>query len=209
MSRLPTGFRPVLALAFGLLLAAPATAQTFAPSGRILSIGLGGGVTVPVSDAKDAFDSGFNGHGFVRLNLPLFPIQPRLDFTFQKLDVKDVQFAAPDFASGGTYTGGEQQVLSGLAQAQLALVRSGPVQPYVVAGVGLSSFKTTLEGDTGTASVDDTATKLTVNGGAGVNLKLGGLSGYVEGRIQNIMNDGELVDFKSVQLVPVSFGIVF
>lgn len=198
---------PLALLAFAP--AGPAAAQAFVPSGRILSVGLGGGVTVPVSDAKDAFDNGINGHGFVRLNLPLFPIQPRLDFTFQKLDVKDVAFAAPDFTGGESFTGGDQQVLSTLAQGQIALIQAGPVQPYLVAGVGFSSFKTTLDGGTTSGTIEDRTTKFTVSGGAGVNVKLGPVSGYVEGRLDNIMNDGELVDFSSVQLVPVSFGIVF
>ncbi len=32
---------------------------------------------------------------------------------------------------------------------------------------------------------------------------------FIEGRIDNIMSDGELVDLDSIQLVPVSFGFVF
>jgi len=47
-------------------------------SNRPVSFGIGGGVSVPVSDASDAFDTGFNGQGFVRFNLPQFPIQPRV-----------------------------------------------------------------------------------------------------------------------------------
>ena len=194
----------ILALAAG-----PAGAQNFAPSGKIVSFGLGGGMTVPVDDAKSAFDNGINGHGFVRLNLPVFPIQPRLDFTFQKLDIKDVSFVDPALGAGGTFNEGEQSVFSGLAQAQLALIKAGPIQPYLVAGVGLSSLKTKLEGDPGTDNVSESATKVTVNGGAGLNVKMGPISGFVEGRLNNIVNDGELMDFKSVQLVPVSFGLVF
>jgi opacity protein-like surface antigen len=203
---------PVFALA--ALLAAvvvpgAASAQNLAPSGRIVSFGLGGGVTVPVDDARSAFDNGFNGHGFVRLNLPVFPIQPRLDFTFQKLDIKDIAFVDPTLGAGGTFNEGEQSIFSGLAQAQLALLKAGPIQPYLVAGVGLSSLKTKLEGEPGTDNVSESATKLTVNGGAGLNLRMGPISGFVEGRIHNIVNDGELMDFESVQLVPVSFGLVF
>lgn len=215
MTRSPRLTAPaVLAFALAALVVAAAlpgaaSAQNFAPSGRILSFGLGGGVTVPVDDAKNAFDHGFNGHGFVRLNLPVFPIQPRLDFTFQKLDIKDISFVDPTLGAGGTFNEGEQSVFSGLAQAQLALIKAGPIQPYLVAGVGISSLKTKLEGEPGTDNVSESATKLTVNGGAGLNVKLGPVSGFVEGRLNNIVNDGELMDFKFVQLVPVSFGLVF
>jgi len=193
----------VPALALVAVLSTPAAAQSLAPGGRIVSIGLGGGVTVPVSDAQDAFNNGYNGHGFVRLNLPAFPIQPRIDFTFQKLDIEDVSFIAPDF------TGGEQQAMSALAQGQFAILGAGPVRPYLVAGVGWTGLTTTLDGGTTTGTVEDKTTEFTVSAGAGVNIKLGPLSGYVEARLNNIMSDGALISLDSVQLVPVTFGVVF
>jgi opacity protein-like surface antigen len=200
---------PAAVLAILLASASTVGAQALAPSGKIVSIGLAAGVTVPVSDAKNAFDNGVNGQGFIRLNLPMFPIQPRFDFTFQKLDIKDIAFVDPTLGAGGSYSEGEQSVLSGLAQAQMALIKAGPIQPYIIAGLGLSNFSTKLEGDPGTDNVSESATKLTVNGGAGVNVKLGPISGFIEGRINNIMNDGELVAFDSIQLVPITLGIVF
>jgi opacity protein-like surface antigen len=186
----------------------PAAAQNFAPSNKLLSFGIGGGVTVPVGDAKDAFDNGVNGHGFVRLNLPLFPIQPRFDFSFQRMDMKDVSIVMPS-QGPNPYTEGEQRVLAGLAQAQFALLKAGPIQPYLLAGVGFANVETKFEGDPGTDSFKGDATKLAVNGGAGVNIKMGPVSGFLEGRIDNIVNDGEMVAFDSIQLVPISFGIVF
>ncbi|MEO6461651.1 MAG: hypothetical protein ABIP29_01095, partial [Candidatus Eisenbacteria bacterium] len=103
----------------------------------------------------------------MRLNLPLVPIQPRLDFSFQKMDIKDVTFVDPTLAAGGTYSEGEQRILSGLAQAQLSLIKVGPIQPYLVVGVGFANMNTKLEGDPGTANISDNATKLAVNGGGG------------------------------------------
>lgn len=209
MTRPPVRPAPLAGLLLLLAFAAPAAAQDLTPSTRIVSFGLGGGVTLPVDDAKRAFDNGINGHGFVRLNLPMVPIQPRLDFSFQKMDIKDVSFVDPTLAAGGTYAEGEQRILSGLAQAQLSLLKVGPIQPYLVVGVGFANMNTKLEGDPGTENTSDNTTKLAVNGGGGVNLKLGPVSGFVEGRLDNIVNDGELVDFKSVKIVPISFGLVF
>src|SRR5436190_20425914 len=74
-------------------------------STRIVSIGLGGGVTVPVADAKDAFKTGFNGQGFVRFNLKMLPVVPRLDFTFSHFNLDDAKV-------GTTGTG---QLLAGVA----------------------------------------------------------------------------------------------
>lgn len=199
----------VLVLLLAAALASPASAQNAAPSNRIVSFGIGGGVTVPVDDAKDAFENGFNGHGFVRLNLPMVPIQPRFDFSFQKMNIKDVSFVDPALAAGGTYNEGEQRVLAGLAQAQLSLIKAGPIQPYIVLGVGFANMNTKLEGDPGTDNVSDNVTQLAVNGGGGFNLKLGPVSGFIEARLDNIVSDNKLVDFKSIKLVPVSFGLVF
>jgi opacity protein-like surface antigen len=199
----------VLFTALAALAAGPVAAQNLVPSGRLVSFGLGGGVTVPVDDAKHAFENGVNGHGFVRLNLPLVPIQPRVDFSFQKMDIKDVSFVNPALGAGGTYSEGEQRILTGLAQAQLSLIKAGPIQPYLVVGVGFANLNTKLEGDPANGNISDNTTKLAINGGAGVNFKLGPIAGFVEGRLDNIVNDGELVDFESVKVVPVSVGLVF
>src|SRR5690349_18177117 len=90
-------------------------------SNRLVSIGIGGGVSVPVSDAKDAFKNGFNGQGYVRFNLHQLPIMPRLDFTFSKFDVKDVHLQTP----GASGTG---QIFAAIANVQFALTHSGPVR---------------------------------------------------------------------------------
>jgi opacity protein-like surface antigen len=171
-------------------------------SNRIISVGLGGGVSVPVSDAKDAFKNGFNGQGFVRLNLKFLPIRPRVDFSFQRFDLKDAQ------VSGGPSTpiDGHGQVLAGLGSIQLDLLR-GPIRPYIVAGVGAYQLKTTVEGTGGT---ETSTTKFGVNGGGGLVVRLGKLcSLYAEGRVDNVFTDQGVIAADQIQLVPVTFGVVF
>jgi opacity protein-like surface antigen len=176
------------------------------PVARLVSVGLGGGVSVPVGDVKGAFDSGFNGHGFVKFHLPAFPIQPRLDLVFQKMDVKDAAALESQFAPS-TYVGGSQQEFGGLAQAQFDVIKAGPIKPYLVAGLGVSSFKTSLDTDTG-STASQNQTEFTVSGGGGVLAKLGPVSAYVEGRVNNIVNNGTVIDVNSIKTVPISFGIV-
>jgi len=170
-------------------------------SNRLVSIGIGGGVSVPVSDAKDAFNNGFNGQGFVRFNLHQLPIQPRVDFTYSKFDVKDVKLQTP----GASGTG---QIFAGIANIQFALTHSGPVRPYIVGGVGAYNTKTDINGVpnvTGTSSTD-----FGINAGVGTVFKLGSMvSGYVEGRIDNVYSNKGLINADQVQVVPVTFGIVF
>ena len=205
MSRLPRVLVLSIAAVVAVLLAG-AAATPAAAQGRFLSFGVGGGVTVPVDNAEHAFDNGVNGHGFIQLNVPFF-IQPRLDLSFQKLDIKDVQFVEPDLGLG--FTEGEQQVFSGLIQGQWAIITAGPIKPYVIVGFGLANMETKLEGGSGTDNVSESATKTVVNGGLGLEFKLGPVKGFAEGRLDNIVNDGEVIDLDSIALVPVSFGIVF
>jgi opacity protein-like surface antigen len=171
-------------------------------STRPISIGLGGGVSVPVSDYKESFKNGFNG-----FNLRGLPIAPRLDFTFQKLNIKETQL------SGTGFTGGKSQILSGLGNLTYSL-GVGPIRPYILAGLGVYNLKTEVESESaGTEpEASNTQTKFGINGGAGLLLKLGGISAYIEGRIDNIFtqeNQNVGQNIKSVKIVPVTFGLVF
>ena len=198
-----------LALVSALLVPA-ARAQMGGPDGmqssRIVSFGLGGGVSLPVSDAKDAFKNGFNGHGFVRFNLHQLPIAPRIDFTFSKFDVASAKLQA---AGGTAGASGTSQMLGGLASLQYFLIPGGPLRPYVVAGVGAYNIKTDVSGITNAGAKSDM--RFGVNGGGGVLLKLGSMvSAYVEGHLDNVFSQkGGFLNASQIQVVPVTFGIVF
>ena len=163
---------------------------------RFVTFGVGGGVSVPVSNAGDAFRNGFNAQGFVQLHPPVLPVVPRLDLNYSKFDLDAAKTLVP----------GTGQILSGLASMQVFLVHAGPIQPYVTAGLGAYSFKTETEGPSGT-SVSNI--RFGINGGGGVALKLGAISAYVEGRIDNVYTDAGLIDASTVQVVPVTFGVTF
>ena len=171
----------------------------------LVSVGAAAGVVVPVDKVSDAFDDGITGQGFVKFNIP-FIFTPRLDFTFQDMDISDPTIVAPDFTPG-SYTGGTQQIFSALAHAQFDLIKAGPIQPYLIVGVGISNLDTSLE-DTSGESTSQSTTQMTIDGGAGVMVKLGPIKGFVEGRLSNVLNEGEVIDFDSVQTVPVTLGVV-
>lgn len=166
-------------------------------SNRLVSFGVGGGMSMPVSDASQAFKNGFNAQGFVRFNLPVLPVKPRLDLGYSRFDLDDAQL-------GATGTG---QILSGLANVQVFVIPAGPVRPYVVAGLGAYNMKTETDG-TSAASASDT--RFGINGGAGVVVRLGGLvSAYLEGRLDNVYTQAGLIDTQQVRVVPITFGVVF
>jgi opacity protein-like surface antigen len=184
--------------ALALALASIASAQMPGEemSTRLISIGIGGGVSVPVNDAKDAFKNGVSGQGFVRLNLKMLPIAPRVEFSFSKFDLDEVKVGTP----------GTQQILSGLATAQFFLMH-GSVRPYIVAGIGAYNTKTETEGINATST---SATDFGINGGAGLVVRLGHLlSAYAEGRVDNVYTKSGFIDSDQIQVVPVNFGIVF
>jgi opacity protein-like surface antigen len=176
-------------------------------STRPISIGIGGGVSVPVSDYKKSFDNGFNGQGFIRFNLPGLPISPRIDFTWQRLDMKDVETGVPGVGTVDGYN----QILGGLANLTYGL-SAGPIRPYILAGLGVYNLKFQQESEDGGGSFDESETKFGVNGGAGITFRLGRIAAYLEGRIDNVWtSDDQDVEenLKTVRVIPVTFGIVF
>ena len=198
----------LLAVACLMCAAIPAFAQMpdMGGHGHLVSVGLGGGVSVPVHDASEAFKNGFNGHGFVRFNLKGLPIVPRVDFSFQKFDLKDLppieQFTGPPITPEGT-----GQVMAGLANLQVYLMH-GPISPYIVAGIGAYNLKTETD-VVALSQLEQSDTHFGVNGGAGLVIHLGSmLSLYGEGRIDNIYTDKGAITADQIQTVPVSFGVV-
>jgi len=162
-------------------------------------IGFGGGTSIPVSDAKDAFKKGWHGSGIVRLNLPMMPfgLQGNFSYNHFSLDQQKLGFS------------GSERVLSGIADARFGLPIPGPIRPYLLAGVGTYSIKEDPD-QAGVAS--QSTTKFGINGGGGVNIDVPGLPvhAFLEGKIENIYTDegvgGAVKDFKT-RIVPVTFGI--
>ena len=171
-------------------------AQVTSIAKRFVTFGVGGGVSVPVSDASEAFKNGINAQGFVRFHPPALPVIPRLDFNYSKFDLDDAQTLLP----------GTSQIISGLANLQVYLMPVGPIRPYVIAGMGAYSLKTETEGVGGISQSD---VRFGINGGGGVTLNLGMFSAYVEGRVDNVYTEAGLIDATQVQVVPVPFGVVF
>jgi len=169
-----------------------------AAAARPVKIGFGGGLSVPVSDAKDAFKNGFHGKAMVKWDAPALPLALRGSVGYSQLDLKSL---APGVDGKGT-------ILSGLANVSYGFP-VGPVKPYIIAGLGAFNVKTEV-GDT-----SGSETKFGIDGGAGLEFKLGGIAAFVEGRLENIFTDqglssalGSTQEFKTL-IIPVTFGIFF
>ena len=162
---------------------------------RFVTVGVGGGMSVPVSEAGNAFDSGFHMQGFARLNVPQLPVMPRFDLNFSQFDLKDA-VGIP----------GKNQILAGLANLQMSVLPLGPVRPYVIAGLGAYHLKTETEG---ISPESVSSTRFGINGGAGVELNFGRINGFIEGRVDNVFTEKGMIDEEQIQVVPVTFGLTF
>ena len=186
----------ILGLAALLACAGAARAQGAADEdwgmGRPASFGVGGGVSMPVSDAADAYGTGWVLHGFVRLNEAGLPFGVRMDLDYHSFDLD------PDLGVSGS-TG----VFAALGEAEFDLSRSSALRSYGLAGLG-AYFTTTNA--LGGSSTD---VNLGLNLGGGAQFRIGSQLAFLEARIDYIFTDEGRVTPDSIQLIPVTFGLVF
>ena len=169
---------------------------------RMFHIGIGGGVSVPTSDAKDFLKNGWNGQAWASFTPPIFPITLRAAFDLQRNEFK-TELPGPGIPTFGSDA--SSQVMAGLANVRIDLMH-GAFVPYITAGLGGYSVKT----DPDSAGVESTSqTHFGINGGAGLALQIKQLTFYVEGRVDNVYTDKGVIDTKTINLVPVTVGIAY
>jgi opacity protein-like surface antigen len=174
-------------------------------STRPLRIGIAGGVIVPRTGASiQKLEAGMQAQGFLLIQLPGLPaLRANVDYGRMKFDEARLSTGGPTLADG------DRTILDGVIALKMDLIRSGPIRPYLLAGVGAFNVKDVVEGVSGgTQSFSDT--NVGFDGGAGIGFKLGPISGFVESRLQNVYTKEKgFVDTKSIQQFPVTFGLVF
>jgi len=199
------------AIAAGLLAlsaSAPAFAQRSMGGGtqdqHMVRVGFGGGVSVPVSDAKDAFKDGVNGTGFVLVHILNGLPALRFAFSYDRYGLKQRGGLTP---TAGEDEIGHSQILGGTAGIKMHLL-PGPVRPFVMAGLGAFNVKDVI--DAASTSTTASKTNFGIDGGGGLEIKLGRFSAFAEAKIQNVYakNTG-VISRNSIQTVPVTFGLLF
>ena len=213
----------LIVLAFAVaLLALLATRARAQPGGsapvRAVRVGIGGGVAVPVGNFKDGYQSGslrrdlqngVAGQAFVEFRPAGLPVGLRASVTYNRFGIDRVRVGSTGAEVSGA--DGTSEILGGLGNVTLQFP-SGPIRPYVLAGVGAFNVKNRFTGLTGaTAESEDVSeTDFGINGGAGVTLRLAGLEAFVEARVANVYTKRERFgNLKTVQYVPVTFGLLF
>ena len=172
---------------------------------RPIQFGIGGGAIVPRTNAR-AQDvlTGVTGQAYLLLRVaPGLPAL-RIGADFARMKFGDPRPGAATNALGSTRT-----QLAGIASLRFDLL-PGPVRPYILAGVGAFNIRDALTAG-GTLNADSlTTTRFGLDGGAGLSFRMGRVSGFVETRMQNVYTKSQgLINTKSIQNFPVTFGLIF
>ncbi len=168
----------VVLAAGGALLLSAASAQAQ------VSIGVGGGLSIPTGTLKDGVKTGWNALANVGYDLPS-GLGVRGDFYYAQHKFKGGVDAKFKFAGG-------------LGNVLYNFKTAGAVHPYVLGSVGFMNAKADV---TGGAS----ETKIAFGGGAGLKFKAGSdASIFAEGRYITVNTSGDNANF-----IPISVGVSF
>lgn len=152
-----------------------------------IRFGIAGGLTLPTGEDKDFVDNGFHGQLMLGFGMMALPVKLRADLSYHSFDGKD------DLIFGDASV----RVIGGAFNAILGMGGVG-VKPYLTGGLGLYNSKLELDGE------EDSETDFGINGGAGIEFGLTGLSTFLEVRYINVFTEGE-----STGVIPITFGILF
>ena len=162
-------------------MALPFAAQ--AQTTRTVSVGLSGGLSLPMGDLGDAADAGYNATAHVYYMPSSMKAAFRGDVSYDSWKVKSassVSLSSLGFTGNGIFYLGET---------------TAAMRPYLLAGGGMYRTKSSVEGS---ASNTDPG----IQGGLGLSFALSGFNTFLEAKYVNVFSDGNSTNF-----VPISFGI--
>ncbi len=175
-------------VAFVLAMAAAVLTSPLSAQVRTTSFGVSGGLTMPLSGVAENAETGYNVTGSLYLRPARYAnLGFRADVSLDRFG-----FEGSDDASLRSFG----VALSG----QYYVPTSSSVTPYLLAGVGLYSLKTTVV--LGSTSVSASDSNLGYNLGAGLSFQLSGFSTFLEAKWVNVMSEP-----KGSSFAPITFGI--
>ena len=195
----------LLTLAFALA-TVPTLSSAQQRATRALSVGLGGGGTVPLGDFANDVKTGWNGLAHVQYQ-PAGggPWAVRAEAQYSGAKYTDDFLGAVGASPGDNLT---NNVLSVGASALYHLSgRDGSVRPYLIGGLGLYRLTASLKDGSG-LTVSDSENGFGFSGGAG--LRFGGPVGvFVEARFHQFSVTPKGGDKSTSRFIPVSIGVAF
>jgi opacity protein-like surface antigen len=181
-----------LAGVVGALALLPALAM--AQDSKPISVGVMGGLSVPVGDLGDGFDSGYNITGSVYLR----PGTGRLSFR------GDVGYESFGSKGSNSLVSADLNVLSvtGNVLFPIGTAAEGGIRPYLIGGGGL--YRTSVDVESVVGNDSNSSNDLGIAVGGGLEFRLAGFSTFAEARFVNVFGDGN-----SSRWIPITFGIRF
>ncbi len=155
---------------------------------------------MPLGELGDRYDTGYTLQGALLINFAGSPINLRTDVNYSNMKLKDL-FRPPGQAP---VVDDATKILGGLVNLTLPL-GTGPIRPYVMAGLGMFN----VDPAQFSASPTESSVEFAINGGAGFQLRLFGLEAFIEARLNNVYTDKGIIDTKSIQMIPLTFGVIF
>ena len=143
---------------------------------------LGGGVSIPVGDFKDAgAKTGWLGQVAGGITAPGGVLGGRISGSYIRHGVE--------------LSDEHLRIVGAMADLTVSPKMTGKLAPYVLAGVGFQNGKSSLAGSEG-------STKFAWNAGAGLSARAGSVGVFVEGRFLSIRTEGS-----STNVIPITVGI--
>jgi len=148
-------------------------------------LGIGGGLTMPTGDYKDADNSGF--HGTANVEFPAGPVAIRVEGLYSQTNHKNG-------------FDGNTKIIGGGGAVVYHFKVPGMVTPYVLGSVGMYNAKITVP----SVGFDSSETKFGFGVGGGVNLALSTVAVFAEIRYLSVATSGS-----STAFIPITVGVRF
>ena len=171
--------------------ALPAAAPPLAAQ-RPLSVGLGGGASLPSGSLGEGTSAGWHALGTIALGAPMQPLGLRLDLAYNR-------FGFDDRGRVALGADGHETVSSATLNATYRLpMTDSPLSPYLISGLG--AYRTACSLDAGCGG----STRYGWNVGLGTRLFALGLRSFVEARYHRTTRGGS-----GVHYFPLTLGLTF
>lgn len=156
---------------------------------------IGAGASVPLSDFGDVAKTGYHGLVGISFAPSSFPLGFQFDGQYHRLKQD---------ADIGNRT---NQIIMGTGNLiyKFKTSEDSKFRPYLIAGAGIYNFKLVSGDDVagpGVGNTGNTTTDFGLNGGAGFDIKAGGVGFFAEGRFHDVFSDGPNTKF-----IPITVGI--
>ncbi|HEU4585552.1 MAG TPA: hypothetical protein VFR95_07365 [Gemmatimonadaceae bacterium] len=174
--------------------------------GRGFWIGVGGGATVPVGDLHDGgYDTGWNITVPIGWQSASTPWGLRLDLSYDRLNGSTIASApvSVTLSDANVWSGSLDLTLQfpfGSSGSSLYLMGGGGVHHFT--NIGSDNGAAVIGGNPLSSGGDNSLTKGSVNGGAGLNFGFGRAKLFLESRFVSVFTEG-----KNSNYVPIILGV--